>query len=165
MKFGDAARRRRFADPARQQWYAFYRQVRFAFRVWGLSALGCFTEQISCWQAPAFLLSDEARRWFGELFKEYCTQHPPGPAAYPELPLPDAEIAVAAYFLWQREGCQAGRDREYWFRAREELKRKLNSCANQVPVVLAPRSERKSPTSALRSRPPTPPFSKACAPP
>jgi hypothetical protein len=33
------------------------------------------------------------------------------------------EIARAAYFIWQREGCPHGRDKEYWHRADEQLKR------------------------------------------
>jgi hypothetical protein len=34
MKIGDASRARRFADPARQRWYAYHRAVRFAMRMW-----------------------------------------------------------------------------------------------------------------------------------
>ena len=33
MKIGDASRHRRFADPARQRWYAYHRAVRFALRM------------------------------------------------------------------------------------------------------------------------------------
>jgi hypothetical protein len=33
MKIGDVSRRRRFADPARQRWYALYRCVRFSRRM------------------------------------------------------------------------------------------------------------------------------------
>jgi hypothetical protein len=33
MKIGDVSRYRRFADPARQRWYAHYRAVRFALRM------------------------------------------------------------------------------------------------------------------------------------
>ncbi len=33
MKIGDVSRARRFADPARQRWYAFHRAVRFAVRM------------------------------------------------------------------------------------------------------------------------------------
>jgi hypothetical protein len=34
MRIGDVSRQRRFADPARQRWYAYYRAVRFALRMW-----------------------------------------------------------------------------------------------------------------------------------
>jgi hypothetical protein len=33
MKIGDVSRYRRFADPIRQRWYAYYRAVRFAQRM------------------------------------------------------------------------------------------------------------------------------------
>lgn len=33
MKIGDVSRRRRFADPARQRWYAHYRCLRFSRRM------------------------------------------------------------------------------------------------------------------------------------
>jgi hypothetical protein len=35
MKIGDVSRQRRFADPARQRWYAHHRAVRFAFHMTG----------------------------------------------------------------------------------------------------------------------------------
>jgi hypothetical protein len=35
MKIGDVSRNRRFADPARQRWYAQHRAVRFAIRMTG----------------------------------------------------------------------------------------------------------------------------------
>jgi len=35
MKIGDVSRSRRFANPARQRWYAHYRSVRFALRMLG----------------------------------------------------------------------------------------------------------------------------------
>jgi hypothetical protein len=33
MKIGDVSRSRRFANPARQRWYAYHRSVRFALRM------------------------------------------------------------------------------------------------------------------------------------
>lgn len=39
MRIGDASRSRRFADPARQRWYAFHRAVRFALRMRETEAL------------------------------------------------------------------------------------------------------------------------------
>jgi hypothetical protein len=35
MKIGDVSRQRRFADPARQRWYAYHRATRFAIRMLG----------------------------------------------------------------------------------------------------------------------------------
>ena len=35
-------------------------------------------------------------------------------------------IAVAAYYLWQREGCPHGRDQEHWYKAVEDLRKPLN---------------------------------------
>lgn len=40
MKIGDVSRPRRFADPARQRWYAYHRSVRFASRMRGDHELG-----------------------------------------------------------------------------------------------------------------------------
>ena len=33
MRIGDVSRHRRFADPARQKWYAYYRTLRFSLRM------------------------------------------------------------------------------------------------------------------------------------
>ncbi|MEO7675483.1 MAG: DUF2934 domain-containing protein [Verrucomicrobiota bacterium] len=33
----------------------------------------------------------------------------------------DEEIACFAYHLWEAEGCQHGRDTEYWFQAKAHL--------------------------------------------
>lgn len=38
MRIGDVSRHRRFADPARRQWYAYHRAVRFAMRMIGQDA-------------------------------------------------------------------------------------------------------------------------------
>ncbi len=36
-------------------------------------------------------------------------------------PNPDA-IALSAYLLWEKEGCPANRDQEYWFKAEKQLR-------------------------------------------
>lgn len=36
-------------------------------------------------------------------------------------------ISHCAYLLWEQEGYQHGRDREYWFRAEEQLRNRLRS--------------------------------------
>jgi len=35
--------------------------------------------------------------------------------------VPQAEIAKAAWRLWEKEGCQHGRDQEHWLKAEREL--------------------------------------------
>ena len=51
MKIGDVSRPRRFADPARQRWYAHHRAVRFAMRM--RQAAGC-QGNVLAFGAPIF---------------------------------------------------------------------------------------------------------------
>jgi hypothetical protein len=37
------------------------------------------------------------------------------------------DIATAAYYLWQKEGCPHGRDREHWQFAIEQLQRETGT--------------------------------------
>ncbi len=39
-------------------------------------------------------------------------------------------VARRAYFLWEREGHQHGRDREYWLKAEELLRKELAKTHN-----------------------------------
>jgi hypothetical protein len=39
----------------------------------------------------------------------------------------DEEIRTRAYLLWEREGCQPGKDGEYWLRAKAELDAELDA--------------------------------------
>ncbi|MDZ4835631.1 MAG: DUF2934 domain-containing protein [Candidatus Melainabacteria bacterium] len=36
-------------------------------------------------------------------------------------PIPDEEIALRAYEIWQEQGCKHGHDGEDWLKAEEEL--------------------------------------------
>jgi Ca2+-dependent lipid-binding protein len=50
-----------------------------------------------------------------------------GNTNYCSLNVTDDDIAVMAYFLWEKEGYVHGRDGEYWFRAEELLRNQLAS--------------------------------------
>jgi hypothetical protein len=76
---------------------------------------GGFATRIDYRREPPVPLGEEARRWIDDLLagkqlRERCPAH--------------EEIARAAYFLWQREGCPHGRDKEHWRQAIEQLKRR-----------------------------------------
>jgi hypothetical protein len=49
-RIGDTSRRRRFADPARQAWYALHRARRFARRFFGMPVMS--DRQDSALSAP-----------------------------------------------------------------------------------------------------------------
>jgi hypothetical protein len=63
----------------------------------------------------------------------------------------DEEIAVQAYYLWESEGRQNGRDREHWQRAREIL---CAQCQNeptaQTPTKAAPERRPEMKTTTKR---------------
>lgn len=40
----------------------------------------------------------------------------------PDDAIPEETIRKRSYEIWQRENCPTGRDRENWFRAKEELR-------------------------------------------
>jgi hypothetical protein len=40
------------------------------------------------------------------------------------------EVAKVAWSLWQQDGCQHGRDQEYWFRAEQQLRAANNGQNN-----------------------------------
>jgi hypothetical protein len=83
-------------------------------------------------QAVFDLVYDRAR--FGERIdysRNPSVPLPPGRAAWLDTLLRDKglrsepteeEVAVAAYFLWQQQGCPEGRAEEYWHKAREQLR-------------------------------------------
>lgn len=35
------------------------------------------------------------------------------------------KVAACAYFMWEKDGCQHGRDAEHWFRAEEQIRKEL----------------------------------------
>ena len=46
------------------------------------------------------------------------------------------EIANLARQIWEREGCQQGRDQEYWFRAEQQLLAARQQAGNRTHAVL-----------------------------
>jgi hypothetical protein len=43
------------------------------------------------------------------------------------------EIAKLAWQLWEKDGCQHGRDQEYWFRAEQQLLAAKQPVSNRAP--------------------------------
>jgi hypothetical protein len=74
---------------------------------------GGFASKIDYGRDPATPLSVDDQRWLDELLTAQKLW---------ERVLPNEEIARAAYFIWQQEGCPHGRDKEHWYRAFEQLK-------------------------------------------
>jgi hypothetical protein len=74
---------------------------------------GGFASRIDYGRDPATPLSEEDRRWLGELLTAQKLRQ--------RVPTHE-EIAHAAYFIWQQEGCPHGRDKEHWYRALERLR-------------------------------------------
>ncbi len=46
-------------------------------------------------------------------------------SAEPKTVLNREDIAAHAHQLWQHEGCQTGRDQEYWLKAEQQLRAAL----------------------------------------
>ena len=74
---------------------------------------GGFAGKIDYGREPSVPLGDDDRRWIDDLLTRQGRREPAPP---------DEEIARAAYLLWEQKGCPHGRDREYWYRAIEQLK-------------------------------------------
>jgi hypothetical protein len=73
-----------------------------------------FASKIDYRCEPAVPLSVEVRFWLDELLRVQKLRD--------ELP-PEEKIAVAAYYLWQAEGCPHGRDKEHWLGAAHQLRK------------------------------------------
>ena len=76
--------------------------------------LGNFGTRINYDNDPPVKLKNEDDRWCDQLLRSKGLRTRPEPT--------NNEIAVAAYFLWQQEGCPSGRESEHWRRAREQLR-------------------------------------------
>jgi hypothetical protein len=76
--------------------------------------LGDFGARINYDNDPPVKLKDEDGRWCDQLLRSKGLRTKPEPT--------DDEIAVAAYFLWQQEGCPEGKESEHWKRARAQLR-------------------------------------------
>jgi hypothetical protein len=82
---------------------------------------GKFAGRIDYRQDPPVPLGEEDRHWLGILLAEKKLRDQGGVA------IPHEKIALAAYYLWQNEGCQPGCDTEYWHRAIEQLEREVRN--------------------------------------
>lgn len=76
--------------------------------------LGGFGTRINYDNDPPVKMKDEDERWCDQLLRSK------GLRTRPELT--DDEIAVAAYYLWQQEGCLEGKEAEHWERAKAQLR-------------------------------------------
>jgi hypothetical protein len=72
---------------------------------------GRFGERIDYERNPSIPLPQSRAAWVDSLLREKGLRREPT----------EDQIAVAAYFLWQNEGCPAERAEEHWHRAREQL--------------------------------------------
>ena len=76
--------------------------------------LGGFGRRINHENDPPMKLKEEDERWCDQLLRQMGARRRPEPT--------NEEIAVAAYHLWQQEGCPSGREAEHWRRAKEQLR-------------------------------------------
>jgi hypothetical protein len=89
---------------------------------------GGFAGRIDYRRDPAVPLRAETRSWLAEFLRAQGLRGPGDQVPVQETGSageepPQGEIALAAYYLWQREGCPPGRAQEHWYRALEELRR------------------------------------------
>jgi hypothetical protein len=74
---------------------------------------GGFAQRIDYRREPAAPLSADDRQWLDGLLRSQKLREEPA----------HGQIAVAAYYLWQQEGCPHGREQEHWHRAVKQLRR------------------------------------------
>jgi hypothetical protein len=77
-------------------------------------AQGGYLGRIDYSREPPAELADEDRHWLGTTLEARGLRRPPS----------HEEVALAAYLLWVQEGCPHGRDKEHWYTALEQLRRK-----------------------------------------
>ncbi len=78
-------------------------------------AQGGFRDRIDYASEPNVPLGEADRRWLDATLTDQGLR----------LPMPSQEqVAVAAYYLWEREGRPQGRDREHWVQAMAQLRRR-----------------------------------------
>jgi hypothetical protein len=76
-------------------------------------AEGGYLSRIDYRRDPSVPLGEEDGRWLDTALVSRGLRAPAPP---------HDDIAVAAYFLWQQEGCPHGRDREHWHKALARLR-------------------------------------------
>jgi hypothetical protein len=84
---------------------------------------GGFAQRIDYRREPLVPLNEENRRWVRELLHWHFHIREGSPAGLRGCTLPHEAIAIAAYYLWQKEGCAHGKDKDHWQRAIEQLQR------------------------------------------
>jgi hypothetical protein len=94
---------------------------------------GGFAAKIDYQRDPATTLSNENRQWLHEYLR-HMKLRPPTPPNKGSAPVREdvfshEHIAVAAYYLWQKEGCPHGHDQEHWYQALEQLRRETEAGA------------------------------------
>jgi hypothetical protein len=82
---------------------------------------GGFAQRVDYRREPPVPLDEDDRRWLDDLLKDRRGPGTEAPSRPAETPFSNDEIAVAAYYLWQQDGCPEGRDDDYWRRAVEKL--------------------------------------------
>jgi len=92
-----------------------------------------FGGRIDYQDPPAVPLSEENRQWLDELLRgQQLREQPVSPVEKAPPVLDEAgalheKIALAAYYLWQQEGCPNGRGKEHWHKAVEQLRRQAEA--------------------------------------
>jgi hypothetical protein len=76
--------------------------------------LGDFGKRIDYEHDPSVELKEEDQRWCDQLLRTAGVRKRPEPT--------DEEIAVAAYHIWQQEGCPEGKEQVHWKRAIRQLR-------------------------------------------
>jgi hypothetical protein len=76
--------------------------------------LGGYGTRIDHEKDPPMRMKEEDERWCDQLLRQMGIRTSLEPT--------DEEIAVAAYHLWQQEGCPSGREAEHWREAETKLR-------------------------------------------
>jgi hypothetical protein len=74
---------------------------------------GRYISRIDYLQDPSVPLGEDDRRWLDETLASRGLRAPTPP---------HEDIAIAAYYIWEQEGCSHGRDQEHWRRALAQLR-------------------------------------------
>jgi hypothetical protein len=90
---------------------------------------GGFAAQIDYSRDPVTPLSEGQECWLAEFLTQQGLRAPGLETARTRSQHGPSheQIALAAYYLWQHEGCPQGRDAEHWHRAIEQLRRRMEA--------------------------------------
>jgi hypothetical protein len=87
---------------------------------------GDFASRIDYWREPPAPPGEADGSWVDELLTSRGLRAPAPP---------DDQVALAAYYLWEREGRPGGRDREHWLAVRRQLR--YTTAPSTAPVPAA----------------------------